>query len=95
MVKPPDWRRKICAKTMWNVSIIQNYKKNRVCDNIRKTQEKGLACNHVSRHTSTFDFKIWFFNGFPSRHKYSRSVGCPLLYMPKCKVAAFIFGSRA
>ena len=40
MVKPPEWRRKICAKTMWNVSIIQNYKKNRVCDNIRKTQEK-------------------------------------------------------
>ena len=51
MVKPPEWRRKICAKTMWNVSIIHNYKKNRVCDNMRKTQgKKKRDTNKQKKH---------------------------------------------
>ena len=49
MVKPPEWRRKICAKTMWNVSIIHNYKKIAFATTYERPKEKKRDTNKQTK----------------------------------------------
>ena len=50
MVKPPEWRRKICAKTMWNVSIIHNYKKIAFATTYERPKEKKETQTNKKKH---------------------------------------------